>query len=82
MTACWHVCCYSDTGDYVLKPDRLRTGDRILIVKCCVCGSIMGEQEENGIKEEISHTYCDHCLRELIDRNHEEEDVAELFLNR
>ena len=53
-----------------------------MIVKCCVCGSIMGEQEENGIKEEISHTYCDHCLRELIDRNHEEEDVAELFLNR
>jgi len=42
----------------------------------------MGEREKNGRKEEISHTYCDHCLRELLDRNHEKDDVTDLFPTR
>lgn len=52
-----------------------------MIAKCCVCGMIIGKHEKNGPEEEITHTYCDNCLKVLIDRNHEEDDVAAIIIN-
>ncbi len=53
-----------------------------MIVKCCVCGSTMGKRERDESEEEISHTYCDHCLQELMDQSHEEDHPAEILLNQ
>jgi hypothetical protein len=72
---------FSVDGDSVFLT-RQTKGDLILIVKCCVCGSTMGKTENNEAEEEISHTYCDNCLQELMDQSHEEDHLAEIFLNR
>lgn len=53
-----------------------------MIVKCCVCGSTMGKRERDESEEEISHTYCDHCLQELMDQSHEEDHLGEILLNK
>ena len=42
----------------------------------------MGGPEAGDLEEETSHTYCDNCLEELIDRSQEEDHPAELFFNR
>jgi len=42
----------------------------------------MGGSGKSGPEEEISHTYCDNCLRELIDRSQEEDQPAEFCLDR
>ncbi len=53
-----------------------------MIVKCCVCGSTIGKTGNYESEVEISHTYCDNCLQELIDQSHEEDHLSEIFLNR
>ena len=53
-----------------------------MIVKCCVCGSTMGKTEKKETEEEISHTYCNNCFKELMDQSYEEDHLAEIFLNQ
>lgn len=38
----------------------------MLIVKCCLCNAIVGETKENIKGEDVTHTYCDACLKKLM----------------
>lgn len=38
----------------------------MLIVKCCLCNAIVGETKESIKGEDITHTYCDACLKKLL----------------
>ncbi len=38
----------------------------MLIIKCCLCGSVTGEKDENNDRVQYTHTYCDACLGELV----------------
>ena len=38
----------------------------MLIVKCCLCKAIVGETKESIKGEDVTHTYCDACLKKLL----------------
>jgi len=42
----------------------------------------MGKREKDESGEDISHTYCDNCLQELMNQSHEEDHLAEILLNQ
>ena len=44
-----------------------------MIVKCCMCGSIIGGLDGTRAEKDVTHTYCDECLKELIEIKHDEE---------
>ncbi len=37
-----------------------------MIVKCCLCNTIVGETKEISKGEDVTHTYCDICLKKLL----------------
>ncbi len=41
----------------------------MLIVKCCLCGAIISETKGDRERGDITHTYCDVCLKKLMNEH-------------
>ncbi len=46
-----------------------------------MCDAIIGRSDENQVKNDITHTYCDNCLKEQLETKCEEEEVGVFTLH-